>query len=87
MPLVWDEEKNEHQLRCVNDAQHGPAGHPTTMIVNEGWNALTIVHPPPDAHFDPHRGAPVRCFVCTVCGYVELYSGLIVDPKTWSPGG
>lgn len=33
--------------------------------------------------FVPGSGTPVRIYICEVCGYVELYAGGIVEPKTW----
>jgi len=41
--------------------------------------------PPPrgDPHFSTTKAAPVRMFICEVCGYVELYAGIIADKKVW----
>ena len=28
---------------------------------------------------------PVRCYACSVCGYVEMYFARITDPMVWGP--
>lgn len=72
--------------RCINhrSASHElGTGQLTTMRVCDQWNALTIAYPPglpwagsdePSAppRFSGLGGLPVRCYVCRVCGYVEL---------------
>jgi hypothetical protein len=84
MPLVLF--NNKWEIRCVNHESHKDAGA-TTMQAAAGWYALTRVTPPPAVAFNPANGIPVSCSICRVCGYVELYAGSIVDPKTWRPGG
>jgi hypothetical protein len=32
---------------------------------------------------DPSTAAPVRMYICSVCGYVELYHGPTLYPKAW----
>ena len=59
----------------------------TTMVVAADWGSITSVVPP--TQLDPFAGLskpsvlPVRCYVCSVCGYVEMYAGTITDPDTW----
>ena len=72
-------------------------GEVTTMRRAEEWNALTLAYPPGHLPFGVHipgpprpvfsgvGGIPVRCFVCRVCGYIEMYAGPIIEPATW-PG-
>lgn len=31
-------------------------------------------------------GIPVRVYMCKTCGYIELYSGIVVAPETWRDG-
>jgi hypothetical protein len=54
----------------------------TTMRVTPGWNALMVAESDP-VRFSPTMGAPVRLYLCEVCGYVELYAGVVVDKKVW----
>jgi|SRR5579863_2207783 len=71
----------------------------TTMRSEGNWQTLVGVTPPtppaaPRGTVDPrgplfgprinlNRGQPVRCYYCEVCGYIELYAGDILEPKTW----
>jgi hypothetical protein len=63
----------------------------TTMLRTTGWHVLIGIEEPPTeggwARQDSRRIVPVRCYVCRVCGYVELYSGMITDQDTWSKQG
>jgi hypothetical protein len=92
MPMV------KHQdglvLVCVNGCSSGTGGATegvqamnaseakTTMRVTPGWNALMVAESDP-IRFSPTMGAPVRLSLCEVCGYVELYAGVVVDKKVW----
>ena len=80
-------------LVCVNhaDVSHADVGPDardtgTTMIRKSGWFALCGVEPDPKrptvarSTTDIH---PVWVFSCEVCGYVEMYSGDVIDPNTW----
>jgi hypothetical protein len=65
------------------------SGIPSTMHKSVTWNAMTLVDPPTETRgimFNPGSGAPVRMWVCTVCGYVELYAAVITDPKAFGFG-
>jgi hypothetical protein len=63
----------------------------TTMRRAPEWYSLVGVIPPEaDGQFAyqvTRRIVPVACYVCHVCGYVEMYSGGITDPGTWSKQG
>jgi hypothetical protein len=50
------------------DAGH-PAPNPTQFVQAPAFNAS--------------KAMPVRIFICSVCGYMELYYGPKTDPKTW----
>lgn len=85
MPL---QQKPDGQLilKCMNHDSviaHTATGLESTMTKAEQWNVLTTVTPPPTVVFKPDTGLPVRCYVCGVCGYVELYSGSITEPLVW----
>lgn len=73
------------ELVCINYDHHGETT--TTMQAGPGWYAITKVEPPPDVVFNPSTGMAVRCSICRVCGYVEMYAGAITDPATWKPNG
>lgn len=81
---------NQRVVRCVN---HGLGDHVlapgqvSTMRITQ-WHALTQVVPPnagAPVHFNPNAGIPVKCCICQVCGYVELYSGIVQNPQVWGP--
>jgi hypothetical protein len=90
MPLVMPDGRNVI-LRCINhqtvQSDHEPAMvEGTTMRAEAEWFSLINVRPPQDnehARLNPGYGQSVRCYVCAVCGYIELYAAEIVDPKTW----
>jgi hypothetical protein len=84
---------NEHTIKEYMEAvQAGlPAG--STMDVMPNWYYLQAVRPPtpPSMPGVPMVGAPtplrqlfpVRVYRCRVCGYVETYAGLVIEPDTW----
>ena len=79
MPLVLY--KGSLELRCVNDHGEGPS----TMTTVESWMALQHVESSSQGGLRlTGTASPVRFFSCKTCGYVELYSGEVIDPKTWS---
>ncbi len=71
----------------------------TTMEAEPNWLALVGVLPPQQpapgipieatqrATFHMGYGQAVRCYTCTVCGYVEMYDAFIVAPDVWKRGG
>lgn len=86
-------------LRCINHGFHVEESHgtppETTMLSAPGWVSLMTVFPSSPAArrfyapmytptFDASSGVPVKCCVCSVCGYVELYHGPIADPAVWA---
>lgn len=79
-------------LKCVNhDAMiaHAATGQPTTMQRTASWFAITGVEPPGSGvnnlpRFNPGSGIPVRLYICSVCGYVELYAGAVAEPLVWT---
>lgn len=74
-------------LRCINHESmpSHQTGQETTMVATQEWNALTQVSPPQagEIRFSPNAGIPIRALVCSICGYVELYAGPILEPQTW----
>lgn len=80
MPLRWNGEKLVSV--CIND---GPPPEPEhTMGRCREWYLVQQIAPGPSpALLD--AGVPVTAFVCNMCGYVELYSGRVIDPKAWEP--
>lgn len=90
MPLVWAPERNAFVLRCIN--------HPQNLALIAGYQTLVGATPPQliasasgppmvvPAHIDQNRITPLRCYVCQLCGYIEMYSAPIMDPGEW-PGG
>ncbi len=82
MPIVRDSE-NKARLVCVNHADETHTPGAATMT--QGITSFCLMGI--DAA-RPNREAttvfPVRCYSCTICGYVELYSSITVDqPGTW----
>jgi hypothetical protein len=67
----------------------------TTMEAEDEYNSLVGVEPPmlpaPGVPFDLtkrprlnlQRGMGVLCYVCRVCGYVEMYDAAIIEPGKW----
>ena len=74
MPVVKDDAG--YSLRCVT------AHSETATMQSHGDKVLFDADPKQGVTF--RQGTPVRCFVCKVCGYVELYSGLVTEPEKWS---
>lgn len=83
----------KYSLRCINKDL---PSHQTHAMQTEGkW--LTLVGAEPKMQrapgvpvawtekprLDLGRGQPVRTFTCTVCGYVEIYDAMMLDPATW----
>jgi hypothetical protein len=92
MPI--EPHNNQFVVMCVNRelADHRAAlvapGQVSTMQIVLQWHALTHVTPPmADApvHFNSNAGIPVRSCICQVCGYIELYSGIVQNPQVWGP--
>ncbi len=79
MPMVWD--GAQLRLHCINHSAHNKPG--PTMTKVSGWAAL--VKASPDA-IDPGESLPVSVFVCSICGYLELYAATKTDPETWGEG-
>lgn len=78
-------------IRCINHESHkGYENIKTTMMPASGWFAITGIVPPDlknnikEASFRPNEGMPLKVYVCSVCGYVELYNGMIADKNTWT---
>lgn len=85
-------------LLCIN--HHTMPGHVeavqngTTMRAGSEWIGMN----PVTQHRLTSTGGPTmtaaslnqravqvfRCFVCSVCGYSELYDAVTIDPSTWS---
>ena len=85
MPIRYKEGQNV--TFCINADAEGHGGGPhTTMFKGEGWSALMVMSPPPNVVFNAASGTPVRCYVCRVCGYVEMYLGTISEPAAWVAG-
>jgi hypothetical protein len=92
MPIIHD--NNQAILVCVNAHPPQGPGVQSTMVVLEQWGYLPGIAPPP-----PQQGVvvppvallntafPVRIYRCAVCGYVELYSGVIIAPQVWGQNG
>lgn len=81
MPLVR-QESGELLLVC---ASHGDGNHgsgTSTMRALPGWRALVVAHASGD-RLDPNEGTPLRCYVCSICGYVESYLAQRVAPEEW----
>jgi hypothetical protein len=67
-----------------------------TMKADDSWLTLVGVEPrmkpAPGVPFDwttmPRlnltRGQAVRSYTCSLCGYVELYDAITIDPATWA---
>jgi hypothetical protein len=73
---------NKWELRCINYLSHGQhAG--STMVKQSMFHALIVVNPPPNVTFNPGSGMPLRCYVCSVCGYIEMYAAGIAEHDTW----
>jgi hypothetical protein len=76
-------------LLCVNKdmMNHVLAGPGSTMMHSGTWHAVTAIEPPVALGvaptFNPSSGIPVRCYMCKICGYVELYAGSITNPEVW----
>jgi hypothetical protein len=95
MPLVQIPGVQQLVIQCVNQylpnhqAALAVGGQQSTMHVSPRWYAVTNVEPPTAnfaAQFNPHAGIPVRCYLCRICGYMEMYSGAIASPQVWGPG-
>jgi len=90
MPLVWN--GAHYELKCVNHQAHTAPGQPATMLKSTSWNVVPGVAPPanraplPGAWFVPPPAGPstpVRLYVCSVCGYAEMYAGDVSEPDVW----
>lgn len=59
------------------------------MSAGPAWHAVTTVVPVPTpggkvvAQLNPRSLMPVRAYLCSVCGYVELYAGAVAEPAIW----
>ena len=65
----------EHPTHIVNE--------PTTMVRTGGSFAVQRI----DESAAPRPTGtifPLVVYTCTVCGYVELYSGLEIEPEKWA---
>lgn len=96
MPISRSDDNQKIVVQCVNQKRHlddkeFKSQHllaRTSMIPMHDWNAITHVKPPnvetnQNLVFVPTMGLPVKVFICTICGYVELYAGPVIEPKTW----
>ena len=58
---------SENNPRCINHEEE-------LMIKSESRSAITSLEKKGEKYnFRPDTGIPVRTFVCSKCGYVELY--------------
>jgi len=80
-------------LKCINHGSavsHTATGQETTMIrMDQQWYVLTLILPPKDGkppNTQLGSGLPVGCYVCSVCGYVEMYAAAITAPDLWKVG-
>jgi hypothetical protein len=78
MPLSHAEKP---ELICINHMQHKSVT--TTMQRLPDYHALVSVDPPPKVNFKLGSGMPVRCYVCRVCGYVEMYATGVAERDLW----
>lgn len=77
MPIV-KEPDGSFTLRCLNQHDSSKA---TTMTRAVGWSAMLDVKS--DMRSSCLWSNPVRMFVCSVCGYAELYHGPTIEPDEW----
>jgi hypothetical protein len=71
MPIFLNEATGKFELRCVSKHDDNP------ILVGEGLlhGLLSIkIEPNPTRAVPRSSTLPVRCYVCSVCGYVELYA-------------
>lgn len=77
-------------LVCANQEHpsHAATAKESTMEAAPGWHALLSVEPPREAWTPPNVNtfAPVKLYLCSLCGYVELYAGGVTAPETWRVG-
>jgi hypothetical protein len=88
---------NDHPTNDVIQAAAAGLPFGSTMDRMPQWSSLAGIQParpnpagqslpliPPvllNSYF------PVRVYRCRVCGYVEMYSGVIVEPNVWGTNG
>jgi hypothetical protein len=76
-------------VHCVNEHLPGhelQPGESSTMIMNTRWFAVPAIAPPQNGvppNLDLSYVAPARLFYCRACGYMEMYSAMVVDAATW----
>ncbi len=75
----------QSRIRAVRDPDNPDrAKDPpkTTMAPLNVWLIIpaTTTGPGGDVYPDMQRGAPIRIYICQVCGYVEMYSRPLAPP-------
>ena len=97
--MKWNGARQQLELQCVNweplpvgmpySSANAPPPH--VMKLQDGWGVVGEVRPPDWEHNVPampsSKGIPMRVYVCQTCGYVEMYSGLVVAKEVWRPNG
>jgi hypothetical protein len=86
--------ENRAIVQCVNrdlpDHRQAAPGQASTMVTLASFHAVTSVTTPQDpggVTFNPGAGIPVRCYICRVCGYVEMYAATFSEPNIWGQRG
>ncbi len=76
-------------VHCVNEHLPGHElrpGEMSTMHMNVRWFAMPAIAPPENGtqpNLDLTYCSPSRLFYCRACGYMEMYSAMVVDPTVW----
>jgi hypothetical protein len=86
MPLTRDN-NGTLTLTCINECtpeEKSPLSSPSTMRRSVDWYVLCAVNPIPQSRFTFNEaGMPLRIYMCSECGYVEMYAGEVTDPDAW----
>ena len=54
-----------------------------SLLPERRGNLLSFEAASPHARIDVTGGEPVKLFVCSVCGYTEVYHATIAAPDVW----
>ena len=76
----------------ANTTMHAAPGWHALMVAHPPQDAPPHQWPgvvPPGGRIGPRfvstSGAPVRLYICEVCGYTEMYAAVVSDPEEWAP--
>ena len=69
MPIVLNPVTRTFVLNCING--HRLPNGDTTMVVVDSWVSVDTTIAP---GFPADGSIGLRCYYCSVCGYVEMYA-------------